>query len=235
MNKNQKVSILGDSISTYDGISNNPIYNLTLYNNKTLYRFPFKIEDMWWQKVISHFNWTLLVNNSYSGSSVSDIRIDPLKGKTYKTRAISLHNNEDINPDIIIIYMGVNDLMDNATCNNVFNKEYFDKIESVDFIPTTNNFDESYALMIYNIINKYQNAKIICLNMPLMECNDLNTCIKYNNAINQITNHYGVNVVDLYNSRINDYTKFTIDGCHPNEKGMEEIANCVIKHIENLN
>ncbi len=232
MNKKDKISILGDSISTYEGVSNNPNYNQTLLNNKVYYKDPFKKEDTWWFKTITELNLRLIVNNSYSGSSVSDIRTDPLKGKAYLNRAINLHNNENMSPDIILVYLGVNDLMDGASCKNLFNESYFDKISNNDFKPTTNNFDEAFSLLLYRINKTYPNSKIYCLNIPLMKCNTEETCSLYNNTITLIANHYKAEIIDLYHSNISNYQKYTLDGVHPNIDGMKEMAHIVINYLK---
>ncbi len=65
----KKVSILGDSISTYTGISNNAKYNSTL--NKNIGFYPAndvtEKEETWWQQVIDALGMELCVNNSSGG------------------------------------------------------------------------------------------------------------------------------------------------------------------------
>jgi hypothetical protein len=71
------LSILGDSISTYQGISNNADYNATLsggaiyYNPGTLGVYQ---PDTWWQQTIDALGMKLCVNNSWSGSCILHTR-----------------------------------------------------------------------------------------------------------------------------------------------------------------
>ena len=64
--KGKRFSVLGDSISTFDGYSE-PDYAV-------FYDITHKLEsgvlgpaDTWWGRVIEHFGGELLVNNSFSG------------------------------------------------------------------------------------------------------------------------------------------------------------------------
>ena len=67
----KKVSILGDSISTYEGVSNNTAYNATIGENLVYYTeglHGVSLHDTWWQQVIDTLDMELCVNNSWSGS-----------------------------------------------------------------------------------------------------------------------------------------------------------------------
>ena len=65
-----KVSIMGDSISTYMGF--NPKGYAVYYDEN--YQTQTHLTDVsltWWHRVITNLGGTLCVNNSYSGSMVS--------------------------------------------------------------------------------------------------------------------------------------------------------------------
>ena len=65
------ISILGDSISTYIGYSNNESDNETLKDNKVYYKgdnILTSVEETWWKLIEKETNLKVLVNNSYSGS-----------------------------------------------------------------------------------------------------------------------------------------------------------------------
>ena len=88
------VSILGDSISTFGGVSNNANNNSTIGNNAVYYSGQGGIScaDTWWQQVIDVLDLELLVNNSWSGSCV----FRPRKGEAsvgYTDRCVNLHND----------------------------------------------------------------------------------------------------------------------------------------------
>ena len=106
----KSISILGDSISTFAGVSNNPSYNPTLsggaiyYNSGTL---GVSRTDTWWQQTIDVLGMELLVNNSWSGSTVLHTRSGT--AGAYVDRCVQLHNTEGEEPDVIAIFLGTND------------------------------------------------------------------------------------------------------------------------------
>ena len=64
-----RFSVLGDSISTFDGISPpGGVYYGPSFGDITGVRSP---EDPWWMKVIRAMGGQLLANNSWSGSTVT--------------------------------------------------------------------------------------------------------------------------------------------------------------------
>ena len=106
----KKVSILGASISTYTGISNNPDSNSTIGSNATYYtegRHGVYVNDTWWMQLANDLGLRLLVNNSWSGSSLLYERNGTVGA--YVDRCVQLHNNDGEEPDIIGIQMGTND------------------------------------------------------------------------------------------------------------------------------
>lgn len=119
--KGKKLSILGDSISTYVDYCNNTSYNSTIGGNCVFYspnrsdRPDLKdiaVTDTYWMQLIDEYDMELCVNNSSSGSRV--IGMGNVSGSTrdqaYDTRACQLHNDHTgEQPDIISIYIGFND------------------------------------------------------------------------------------------------------------------------------
>jgi len=105
------ISILGDSISTYAGVSNNTAYNSTIGNNAVYYQPGTQgvyQADTWWQQTIDALGLELLVNNSWSGSAVLHTRRGT--AGAYVDRCVQLHNDKTgEEPDIIVVYMGGND------------------------------------------------------------------------------------------------------------------------------
>ena len=61
----KKVSILGDSISTFEGVSNNTAYNSTIGGNWIYYTdglHGVSLHDTWWQQIIDTLDMELCVN-----------------------------------------------------------------------------------------------------------------------------------------------------------------------------
>ena len=106
MLKGKKLSILGDSISTYEGVSNDASANATIQNNPYFYKEPFPKEKTYYKRVIDYFGLELCVNNSWSGGNLSGTD-DETSGVR---RASELSKDDGTSPDIIIVFMGINDL-----------------------------------------------------------------------------------------------------------------------------
>lgn len=233
----KKISILGDSISTFDGYSNDILSNSTIGNN--LARYPQSnlttdVNDTWWKKVIDYFNADLLVNNSWRGTQV--LGTDDSCG--YKNRCQQLHNdNTNVIPDIIFVYMGINDIALSArNCGNFNSLFEIYNPQSCEYVsPTT--FAQAYAIMVHKIITKYGNANVFLFTLPqnsrsVSEASYDNLRCQYNNSIRKIASYFNCGVIDFayisnWNSSIH-----TGDGLHPNSIGMEILSSFTIKQLE---
>ncbi len=226
-------SIMGDSISTYSGWSNNSAYNPTIGRNalwfpNTLYAgADMPVTSTWWYKTIENLGYGICVNNSWSGSCVLD-------AQTYNVRAKNLHNAEGRTPDVVIIFMGVNDF---AAGNPLGN---YDGTSVPSATPST--FSDAYGRMIYNIRESYKDAKIYC-------CTFLPDGKRFSNAFNKngdsvsdfndviktVAKNTGATIIDLYaDSGItaDNLSAYTVDHLHPNASGMAKIAATVRAKIE---
>ena len=98
------VSILGDSISTYEGY--NPDGYEVYYDEFMQARSRLTdVNDTWWAMTMHHFGWDLCVNNSYSGCKVSG---KAFPAASSEARLLNL-KTDDSQPDFILIYIGFND------------------------------------------------------------------------------------------------------------------------------
>lgn len=189
----KKLSILGDSISTYLGISNNTSYNTTIgknavYYNETNHKLLDSAADTWWMQAMDALGMSLCVNNSWSGSCASD-RENPGEGSVaYVSRCTQLHNNNtNTNPDIIAIYLGTNDIKNLTSADRLKNRFKDDypvgatmnadgtatvifnystvtgKVSDTSYRPAS--ILEAYALMVYRSLNKYPNAEVYCFTL----------------------------------------------------------------------
>lgn len=205
----KSLSILGDSISTFAGYSNNTDYNSTIGDNAVYYSGTNSIVDVnetWWMQTINRMGMTLNVNNSWSGDKVTERGL---------SRAVELDNNNDTSPDIIAVYFGVNDFRVGVSLEV---------------------FAEQYANMVSSMKEKYPDAEI-CL-FSLVYTSRVNSGINprdielYNEVIKQIANDTNCCFVDLYNnSGINEenFSEYMADGdLHPNYFGMDCITQCFI-------
>ena len=211
MLKGKKLSILGDSISTYQGVSNDERTNSTIAANPYFYRDPFPLDKTYWKIIMDDLNMTLCVNNSWSGGNLSGID-DSTSGVN---RAAELSRDNGESPDLIIVFMGINDLG-----------------RSVDL----SVFAESYEKALTTIRNKYPAAKVCCVNLPDRDVFLKTRAERFNEKIQSTVKSMGEGffIADLFHSDLNNDTYYnnTLDTIHPDEDGMRMIAAVVTAAIE---
>ncbi|MDE7208597.1 MAG: hypothetical protein K2O31_01820 [Clostridia bacterium] len=209
---NYKISILGDSISTYEGY--NPPHYYVYYTNKvaTLNGLA-SVDDTWWKQVIDNFGGELCVNNSYSGSVVVGMGVKPACSEQ---RCSGLHSNYA--PDVILIYMGTND-------------RGFEVEIGIEEKNNPLKFYGAYRLMLKQIKANYPSAKIVCATVPvgyIKGCENipssdsfLEDVKKYNEAIKLAVKEEECLLADLASS---GERYETLEGCHPTKKGHDTLA-----------
>lgn len=217
--KGKQLSILGDSISTFAGVSNDSSEGLG--DNAIYYDTELTQEDTYWQQIISKYNMNLCVNNSWSGSYVSQHRPNQNAEKdadgsvsSGMARADNLAKKDGTKPDYILVYIGINDL--NAGV-------------SADTIAT------AYNTMLDTITATYPSAKVFCVNMP--NRNTGNSPVAYNTAIkNAVDSHDNVYLIDLYSSEYSGTTYQTnaLDNLHPNAVGMDYMTQIIIDGMKTV-
>lgn len=228
------VSIVGDSISTYQGYNNNTNYNSTIGSNAVYYNSSrlADVNDTWWLSTINELEMELLVNNSWSGSTVSTFHGNTSAG--CMTRSANLHNDHTgVQPDIIVIYLGINDLYHGATLGEFTSLEEIYDESTKTYIGNVIEFSDAYATMIHKIINNYPEAEVYCCTLPNYPKAQLPA---WNETITYVADYFDVNLVDFYNdSTISSSTlsSLMIDGIHPNKAGMKVMKDCVVEAIIN--
>lgn len=211
MEKGKKFSVLGDSISTYAG------YTPEMYDFYDIYvqkeAGMSSVEDTWWMQVIRHVRGELGYNNSISGSMVSaNISISA----TAKNRQISLGTNGA--PDVILFFMGTNDWA---------------------FSVLPQEFEYAYARTLRSLKELYPNTQICCATLirgkdaedPEYRFMNVESCISpriYSKIIRKCVEKAELTLVDLEKYNV-EYK--TIDGIHPDVKGMKTIADLWIKEL----
>ena len=211
MFKGKKLSILGDSISTYKGVSDDASANSTLLYNPYYYRDPLPLEKTYWKLVMTSLGLTLCVNNSWSGGNLSG-KDNPDSGVN---RANNLSRDDGTEPDIVIVFMGINDLGRRVDID-VFASDY------------------ERTLMI--IKERYPKAMVCCVNLPDRDVLMKKRTEAFNDRIASALKVAGEMffVADLFHSRLNNdcYYMNTLDGLHPDEDGMRMIAEVVEASIK---
>ena len=211
MLKGKRLSILGDSISTYRGVSNDAAACASTKYNQCYYREPFPLGGTYWRVVMDRLGLELAVNNSYSGGNLSG-RDNPDSGVM---RAQNLSRDDGISPDLVIVFMGINDL-GRGVCAEVFQEDYLFALETVK--------------------KNHPSAAVCCVNLPDRDIFLTERARIFNAAISDAVNKLGKNffLADLFSSRLRGdfYYMNTLDGLHPDEDGMRHIADVVESAIK---
>lgn len=233
--KNKKLSLLGDSISTYIGyIPSGQTYE---YNGNN--QGVSSVNDTWWMKLINALDMVLLVNNSWSGTCVTNIR-DSVKGNDSNAviRSELLGNN----PDVIIFYMGINDFCFEAELGDY---------EGLTPVPSDmTKFSSAYAMALDKMMAKYPEAEIWCATLPQCERNgttgapEINdagiSLVTFNERIKKLALTFGAKILDFAQSGLTyhnmniymgDWESGTERGLHPNADGMSVLANQAIRQL----
>lgn len=214
LGSHKRISIYGDSVSTFenyipsDATFYYPVYSSTVKNaNKT-----------WWKLALEKVGAELHTNISYSGSTVSG------ESKTCgeNSERIKKISKNNIAPDIIIVYLGIND------CAGGYSE-------------TT--FKSSYVNMINKMKEAYPKADIFICTLPYETWTDGSNPEgknypglreKYNEIIKDVSKTLKVQLIDIapcITSSTESMEKRTYlgDNIHPNALGMEKIADAVSK------
>ena len=214
------VSILGDSISTFEGC--NPDGHEVFYQYNTIGLNGLSGEhDTWWWKVSRFLGKPICMNNSYSGSRVSG---EGFPAGSSKERYEALHSGDHI-PDIILVYLGFNDFGYGVKPRKTQSKDLFKAKELF--------FEDAYEIMLRGIKKTYPDSDVVCATL-------MKTCIKndddfvfpdafagepfddYNEAIRRISKKTNCYLADLESLGIRYET---LDGTHPTKKGHQCIAD----------
>lgn len=228
----KKLSLLGDSITTFAGFI--PTENEAFYPQGDVTHVSYT----WWFRLLGLANMQLLVNQSWSGSRVSNV--DESNAGTCMSNDLRCGalDRDGVNPDIILFFGGINDVANSPHTELGDYPSWGDK-ESMD----KSTFRGAYAYTVQSILEKYPSAKLICM-VPMQT----KSRAIYTNAgsgwsledaresIMTICDKYGVDVVDMTKCGISFFGDniYTIDGTHPNKAGMELMANYIYDKLVDL-
>lgn len=208
--KGMYLSILGDSISTYKGVSNDNTSNATIGTNPYFYHGEFPLDKTYWMRILKTFDMRLCVNNSWSGGNLSGV--DDFSSGVNRVEELS--RDDGARPNIIFVFMGINDLG-----------------RGVD----VSAFLDDYEKTLNKIKMKYPQATVCCVNLPDRGYLKKRT-EEFNNAIDSAVINAGDNffVADLFHSQLKGdlYYDHTVDGLHPSESGMQIISQTIEKAIK---
>lgn len=198
----KKVSILGDSYSTYKGII--PSNYSTFYpdaNNDVS-----SVEQTWWSLYIKAKGYQLENNDSWGGTTICGTgygRMDSSRSN-FISRVDSLGN-----PDIIFVFGGTNDAWANSPVGEY---QYSDWTKD-----DCKNFRPALACLLDMLQKRYPKASIYSiLNSELRE--------PINESFREICKHYNVQLIELH-----DIEK---QNGHPSVSGMKSICDQLLEAIK---
>lgn len=234
--KGKWVSILGDSISAYNGWVNG---NSSQYPSCGV----SDVKETWWHILLTRLGAKLCVNNSWAGRQVSESvdverstanavsKLHRVKGETYiNLDGTTETATKDINPDIILIFLGINDFNADVPHGEL------SRVDRKNLSFDSTNFAASYETMLHRITGThYMNAKIYCLNMSygcdnygFLQANGGESKIfDYREMIEGATKEYECNCIHLDRLGVHqgNMSSYSTDKLHPNPKFMKMIAN----------
>lgn len=239
-------SILGDSISTFDGC--NPSgFRVYYEGERCVQTGVLSAADTWWSHVIAKLGGKLLANSSFSGSLVEGAGF-PAGSSQARIDALA---DGGAQPDVVIVLMGINDygwggaLAQAAGRGNALPVDLnLDDIE-----PRTpagasagavEGFRAAYALLLQRLRAAYPHAEVWCCTLcpgrvqgslhPTFAWNLRGAPFRsYNDAIRAAARQHDCRVADL-EAFGTDYE--AVDGTHPTARGMRQLAAMVAACIE---
>ena len=212
--ENTNVAIMGDSISTF--YSPNSKVN-SIWQGVNEYYYPRYAPSVsspsqtWWYQTIETIGANLLVNNSLSGSAVC---VGNHKAMDRARILKNMYNN--IIPDVLIIYMGVNDGVSEVT---------------------QSQFETGYRQMLDLIKTNFPTCQVFVCTLPYETYSNGLYREGYNNTIKKLAGEFNLPVIDLANiwdettEKKNDW-HYLSDNIHPGVLGMQKISQQAIKSIK---
>lgn len=193
----KKIAIIGDSISTYYSIIPSWFRFFYPYPSGDIYDY----YQTWWMGVINRLGGSMFMNNSYSGSFVSD---GSSSASTSDGRLAELVINGE-KPDVIIIFMGTNDIGSGVA---------------------SYKFSSEYITMLKKVKELCPNAELVLCSLPTGVLYSSAMQNDYLNVIKSCANDYNATLVDLTSVNL---TNDLIDRVHPTKSGMKLIADKIVE------
>ena len=211
-----RFSVLGDSVSTFQGITQSSgVYYAPSTGAVTGVH---TAEDTWWMQVILSLGGILLANNSWSGSTVSAAGN---LGACSEGRIRKL-SAEGMTPDHVLVFSGLNDISR--------------------YIPLV-AFRRDYALMLRRIRDLYPDATVSCGTLVTGYLGDPplfprlsyfgQRLAEYNDAIRDAAAETDVHLADLAAlDGVSESRYESMDGLHPSGEGMKQLARLWLRCLK---
>lgn len=205
-----KISILGDSYSTFRGHIY-PEYNACWFGNihkseaqKT--NDVSSVDQTWWSILLKKMDAKMIRNNSYSGATICHTGY---KKEDYSDRSFVSRMHNLGNPDVIFIFGGTNDFW----AESPMGEDQYDNWTRDDLF----KFRPAFCYLLHHMKALYPKARIY--NVVNTELGDI-----VPKAMDEICKHYGI-----HNIQLEELDK---QGGHPSIKGMQMIADQIYEHLK---
>ena len=197
--KGKKISIIGDSISTYDQ-AGYKIDRYSMYYPTSVVPDVDSVDKTWWKQILDFTGAVLEKNASDSGSCVSNVKSGhPSLYDRCSTTIIG-------RPDIVMIVLGTNDSTNDVPIGD------YDYTTAYDLLSET-TFANAYIKGVKALQARLPDAKIICVSLAMKAT--------YQDAIDRIADTLGCVFVNAV-----PYQRYV--SSHPNALGMKQIATNVL-------
>ena len=209
-----RVSLIGDSITTYQGYTLFP--SNYQYPKSSYTDFTSVTQTYWYQLIYEKMTNALLeANSSHTATCVQNTTKNGYPGYGFLNRYADLGN-----PDVIFINGGTNDSWS-------FNLP----VGTLDFTIATDDLDtyqfaQAYDKLIRLLEGKYPDAKIFCI---IGDCVMDSQYSAYAQVIRDVCNHYNIHYAEVVFA---DRSASTYDSVHPNVAGMKEMADQIWEQVK---
>lgn len=260
------LSLIGDSISSFRGVTDNTKYSEALIDNRSYYSENYLNDytQMYWGRLAEDAGMELCVINGWSSSKVygggqdKHNNVDATKDNML-VRSTTLHNVVGQKPDVILLYLGINDvsyknwsdLYDRLAAGGDktqvvadwmmgVNATYEANKESIVPGETYTSWEASYALSLAQMKATYSDAEIYIINLTRShhhsgeeeKINKANTCLA------ALADYFDVDVIDQTKSAVNyeNCHLFGADeadpvGMHPNLRGHAALTKLIVETL----
>lgn len=236
--RDKKVSILGDSISTFgvpSATNQQGTYCYSYYPDAScrysqdgVDSIAFDVNNTWWMRLINSAGFKLGVNDSYRGSMVSGTS----HALNLQSRINHLGGNGS--PDVIIVFGGTNDAGGGITIGtfNTENPENYTDAQ-IAALPVT-TFADAYRAMLIRLMKTYPMAEIVVI-LPTFTSSyySITDLDLYVEVIKEACDFFGIKYIDARCTGITIYNRATylVDGVHPNAEGMRLLYEKIYRQI----
>ena len=230
------LSIFGDSISTYYGYIPEGFGMFYPESGELV-----DVSQTWWMKLLDDTGMELCSNDSSAGSTCVgfSMSVDDPKYGCGSYRLSELTGEQGKIPDVIIIYMGTNDLLKDIPLGDNDGTRWVAEGE-------IENFSDAYCLILDKIASNYPISQIYCCTLlPIGTWGTEGPFVTYTNRIGLTSEDYsewiriiaqnkGIPVIDLYQCgiEIDNLHVMTSDGVHPTPDGMECVERAMLDGLK---